>query len=99
MFRPGLVNTGITQAERALAYRRFVEGALLHPNIVGAHWFQYRDQPLTGRGDGEAYQIGFVDVVDLPYREMTGASRALGESMYDIRASGRYPSTSVGASE
>lgn len=91
MFRPGLANTGFTQAERARAYRRFVEGALVHPNIVGAHWFQYRDQPLTGRGDGEAYQIGFVDVMDLPYTEMIEASRQIGETMYSIRQEGQFP--------
>jgi hypothetical protein len=27
-----------------------------HPSFVGAHWFQYTDQPLTGRTlDGENY--------------------------------------------
>jgi hypothetical protein len=27
--------------------------------LRGAHWFQWRDQPLTGRGDGEDFQFGF----------------------------------------
>ncbi|MFG0248561.1 MAG: beta-agarase [Phycisphaeraceae bacterium JB051] len=89
MFSDGLSHTGITQADRAYAYTRFVQGALVHPNIVGTHWFQYRDQPLTGRGDGEAYQIGFVDVVDTPYKEMCNASRIVGQSMYTYRAKGK----------
>ena len=52
------------------------------------HWFQYRDQPLLGRGDGEAYEIGFVDVCDRPYPELTRAARAIGETMYDKRRNG-----------
>jgi hypothetical protein len=88
MFNPAL-QAGATQEDRAMAYVRFLQGALLHPNIVGTHWFQYRDQPLTGRGDGEAYQIGFVDVADTPYPEMTRAARLIGENMYRYRANGK----------
>ena len=87
MFSAGLCPAG-TQAERARLYRRFVEGALMHPNIVGCHWFQYRDQPLQGRGDGEAYQVGFVDVCDRPYRELVRAARKIGETMYEGRKNG-----------
>ena len=87
MFSAGLCPAG-TQAERARLYRRFVEGALMHPNIVGCHWFQYRDQPLQGRGDGEAYQVGFVDVCDRPYRELVRAARQIGETMYEGRKNG-----------
>ncbi len=86
MFSPGLCPAGDSQEERAVAYKRFLEGALSHPKIIGAHWFQFRDQPLTGRGDGERYQIGFVDVADTPYPEMTRASREIGETMYALRA-------------
>ena len=82
MFKPGLAPVW-NQAERGRSYMRFVEGCLQHPLIVGCHWFQYRDQPLLGRGDGEAYQIGFVDVCDRPYPELTRAARAIGEAMYD----------------
>jgi hypothetical protein len=81
LFHPGLREVG-TQAERAEAMRQYVFGALAHPNIVGAHWFQYRDQPLTGRGDGENYQIGFVDVCDNPYPETIAASRDIGTNLY-----------------
>lgn len=87
LFKPGLVSVW-NQAERARSYTRFVEGCLQHPLIVGCHWFQYRDQPLLGRGDGEAYQIGFVDVCDRPYPEMTRAARKLGGELYEKRAKG-----------
>ena len=87
MFKPGLAPVW-SQTERARSYARFVEGCLQHPLIVGCHWFQYRDQPLLGRGDGEAYEIGFVDVCDRPYPELTRAARAVGESMYEKRKNG-----------
>ena len=84
MFSPGLCPVG-DQCERARSFRRVVEGALRHPLFVGSHWFQWRDQPLVGRGDGENYQIGFVDVCDRPYPKLAEAARAIGESMYGIR--------------
>ena len=88
MFSAGLAPV-VDQRERAMSLTRFVQGALAHPSFVGAHWFQFRDQPLTGRFDGEGYQIGFVDVADTPYREMTSAARAIGEHMYRYRQAGR----------
>ncbi len=72
-----------SQEERAESLKRFVHGALKNPYIVGCHYFQYRDQPLVGREDGEAFQIGFVDVCDRTYEEMTAASRKIGERLYD----------------
>ena len=84
MFSAGLCPVG-DQCERGRAFRRVVEGALRHPLFVGSHWFQYRDQPLVGRGDGENYQIGFVDVCDRPYEKLAEAARAVGETMYELR--------------
>jgi len=89
MFSAGLAPAGVTQEERAIAYTRFLQGALAHPNIVGTHWFQFRDQPLTGRWDGEGYEIGFVDVADTPYEELTRAAREVGENMYGYRLRGK----------
>ncbi len=88
MFSSSLCPVG-DQKERGVAMTRFVQGALAHPNFVGAHYFQFRDQPLTGRYDGEGYQIGFVDVADTPYPEMTRAAREVGENMYTYRAAGK----------
>ena len=84
MFSAGLCAVG-DQCARGRAYQRVVEGALRHPLFVGSHWFQYRDQPLVGRGDGENYQIGFVDVCDRPYPALIRAVREVGERMYDVR--------------
>lgn len=81
MFSGGVCPVG-TQKERARSLKRFINGALDNPRIAGCHWFQYRDQPLTGRYDGECYQIGFVDVCDRPYTELIEASRNIGSSLY-----------------
>lgn len=91
MFHTGLVPTS-SQQERAQAYRSYVTGALQNPNIVGCHWFEYQDEPTTGRVyDAENYQIGFVDVCDTPYPETIAAARAVGASLYRTR-SGVAPS-------
>ena len=84
LFHAGLVATA-DQDERAERYRSFVEGALRNPFVVGAHWFQYQDQATTGRGDGENYQIGLVDICDRPYPEMIRACREVGYRFYAIR--------------
>ena len=43
------------------------------------------DQALTGRGDGENYQIGFVTVADAPYPELVQAARDIAATMYQRR--------------
>lgn len=88
MFHTGLRSTN-SQQDRADAYAHYVRGALRNPFIVGTHWFQYKDQATTGRGDGENYQIGFIDVCDKPYRETIEASRAVGYAMYPLRLEDR----------
>ncbi len=91
MWHPGLVKTD-NQLERARLAQEYVITALKHPNIVGCHYFQYRDQSTTGRPlDGENYSIGLVSVADVPYPELTRALRETGEKMYDIRANSPAP--------
>ena len=85
MFHTGLVPTA-SQQERAAAYQQYVRSALKNPLVVGTHWFQYGDQATTGRGDGENYQIGFVDICDTPYVETIQACREVGYAMYPYRA-------------
>ncbi|MBC8998156.1 beta-galactosidase [Pseudomonas sp. N40(2020)] len=64
---------GVTQLakeeDRGAAYANFLKQALSEPSIVGVHWFQYLDQPVTGRlQDGENGHFGLVGVTDLPYQ-------------------------------
>lgn len=85
MFHTGLVATG-SQTERAEAFGRYMTDALGAPWCVGAHWFQYVDQQLTGRFDGENYNIGFVTGTDTPYPEMVAAAREVLYRLYPTRA-------------
>jgi len=84
MFHTGLRRTE-SQQDRADKYAAYVRGALRNPYIVGTHWFQYKDQATTGRGDGENYQIGFIDVCDKPYPEIVRAARDVGYQLYEYR--------------
>jgi hypothetical protein len=86
MFHTGLVPTA-DQADRAAAYKAYVQGALANAGLVGTHWFKYQDEPTTGRPfDEENYQIGFLDVCDTPYPETVTASREVAADMYKFRA-------------
>jgi len=84
MFHTGLRSTD-SQQDRADKYTAYVRGALRNRYIVGTHWFQYVDQPTTGRGDGENYQIGFLDICDNPYPEIVQAARDIARDMYESR--------------
>ena len=87
-FHTGLCSV-LDQDQREEAYRHYVAGALLNPAVVGAHWFRCYDFPTTGRGDGENYQIGFLDICDTPYWETIAAARDLGDHLYTIRSTRR----------
>lgn len=84
MFHPTKV-PATNQKHRGQLYKEFIEGALRNKAVIGTHWFQYTTQPLTGRGDGENYQVGFVDICDTPYQETIDACRDVGYRMYEFR--------------
>ncbi len=85
MFHPGLVEAK-DQAERGELYKAYVRSVAEHPSFVGCHWFQYIDEPITGRPhDGENYNIGFVDVTDTPYPELVKSAREVHSQVYQIR--------------
>ena len=88
MFHPGLRPTA-NQAERAKAYANYVRSAAAMPAMVGCHWFQYVDEPLTGRFDGENYNIGLVSVTDTPYPELRDAARAVNAQIYQLHNASR----------
>jgi hypothetical protein len=74
------------QAERGLAYRYYVEQAAALPAFIGSGWFQWVDQPSTGRMDGENYNIGLVDVTDRPYRELIEAMKTTHRRLHSVHA-------------
>lgn len=85
MFHPGLVPAR-NQDERAAAFCRYVRSVVDCPAFVGCHWFQYIDEPLTGRiYDGENYNIGLVDVTDTPYPELISAAKKVNMEIYARR--------------
>lgn len=45
--------------------------------MVGAHWFQYYDEPTHGRKDGEDFNMGLTDINGVPYEELTQTARSL----------------------
>jgi hypothetical protein len=86
MFHPGLVSAA-DQKERAAIYSEYVASVLDHPALVGCHWFQFVDEPLTGRSyDAENYNIGFLTVTDTVYPELVAAARAIHRQAYARRA-------------
>ena len=85
MFDGGLVGVA-DQNARGQACKKYLGSVLAHPKCIGAHWFQYTDQPTTGRtGDGENGNIGFVSITDTPYPELIQAAREINSAMYPTR--------------
>jgi hypothetical protein len=84
----GLPATGIqgalTQEERGKAYRYYLEQGLARPELIGIHYFQWLDQPVFGRFDGENYNIGFMDICNRPYKELTEAAIKSHSKMYEV---------------
>ena len=65
-------------AEAGEKYRAWVQAAARDPYCVGGSWFEYRDQPITGRGPGygprptygEHFAFGLVGETDRPKWEL-----------------------------
>jgi hypothetical protein len=65
-----------TQAERATAAAAQARAFAAFPFVAGWHWFQWMDEPVYGRDDGEDYNMGLVDIYDEPYAEIASALTA-----------------------
>ena len=64
------------QSARAAGYRQMTSRLARVPFVIGADWFQWMDEPGSGRlGDGEDANMGVVDVHDHPYESLTDAIR------------------------
>ncbi len=65
------------QLARAEGYKLMTERLASVPYIVGADWFQWSDEPPSGRiMDGEDVNFGIVDVDDREYDTLVAAIRA-----------------------
>jgi hypothetical protein len=87
--------TVTTQKERVAGFRTTLAALLRTPYVVGADWFQYYDEPTHGRGDGEDFNFGLVDIHNRPYESLVRAAGAL-----DLQAlkSRQYPARPNAAS-
>lgn len=86
----GVWGTGLRsaydEANQAALYEQYILEASKHPNFIGAHWFQWCDQPATGRGqDGENFRIGIVNVTDQPYQKFVDAVKNSAKNLYNNR--------------
>jgi hypothetical protein len=64
-----------TQKERAKGFAGSLNDLAKRPYMVGAHWFQFHDEPPLGRGDGENFNFGLVSVKGQVYEEMAQVLR------------------------
>jgi hypothetical protein len=74
------------QKERGVAYRYYVEQAASLPAFLGAGWFIGVDESVTGRMDGENYNIGFLDVTDRAYPELVSAAKETFKRLLDVHS-------------
>ena len=86
----GLLHSGLVhgkdQEDRARMWELYANSVIDNPYLVGAHWFQYIDSPLTGRAhDGENYNVGFVSATDIPYPPMIKKAKEINSGLYTRR--------------
>jgi hypothetical protein len=84
LFYPGVLAAS-NQTERARMFQEYVRSVVDNPDFVGCHWFQYIDEPTTGRDDGENINTGFVTITDTVYPEMVAAAKAVNAEVYRRR--------------
>lgn len=64
----------LDQQARADGYRMFTSRLARLPYVIGADWFQWMDEPPSGRlSDGEDVNFGVVDIDDRPYEKLVRA--------------------------
>jgi hypothetical protein len=80
-----------SQEQRGVAYRYYTERAFAHPGLIGTAYFQWSDQDLTGRSDGEGFNCGLVDVTDRPYKFQTEAMMETAKILRQIHLGEKIP--------
>jgi hypothetical protein len=90
----GLLTAAVPVAgasERGTGFRYYTEQLAAVPYVIGAHYFQYRDEPITGRSDGETAYNGFVNVADVASEPLVAAARATNARVYAVHAGVEAP--------
>ena len=80
-----------TPQERGVAYRYYTEQAYSHPGMIGTAYFQWCDQDLLGRGDGENYNCGLIDVTDRPHKYQVEAIMETAKRLFAIHSGEMQP--------
>jgi hypothetical protein len=76
------------QQARADGYRLMTTRLARVPYIIGADWFQWCDEPPTGRNsDGEDVEFGMVDIHDRPYDLLVDSVRKTEPLLNPLHAS------------
>jgi hypothetical protein len=73
-------------SDRGNAFKSFVESQISHPLFVGSGWFSYYDQAVTGRKDGENYNIGLINQQDQPYTDMVNIMKTVNAGLERVHA-------------
>ncbi len=91
----GLPSTGLkgvkNQRQRGIAYRYYLEQGFHRPEMIGIHYFQWMDQPIMGRYDGENYNIGFNDILYQPYEKLYKQAKKAHLNVYPVAAGAKKP--------
>jgi hypothetical protein len=81
------------EKERGLAYRYYMEQVASMPSFLGAHWFAWLDESITGRFDGENYSFGFVDVTDRAAPDFLEGVIAANKRLLEVHSGKAQPMT------
>ncbi len=85
----------LTQQERGLMYRNYVEQAAALGFVVGIEWFTLIDQATTGRWfskyNGESANTGLFSVTDRPWKPMLEEMTKTNHGIYDVLLGKRLP--------
>jgi hypothetical protein len=100
-FHFGTVDRGMAQSlwqvesqkQRGVAYRYYLENAYSNPAFIGSAYFEWCDEDITGRFDGENYNCGLVDVTDRPYKEIVDAVKETGKRLFAVHSGTTSPVT------
>ncbi len=82
--KPGHLMTVGTQVQRSWGAGNAMLNFARFPNVVGAHWFQYCDEPFGGREDGEDYNMGLIDTSNRPYKNLTENFRKINRALETV---------------
>ena len=87
---------GATQGERGAYYRRVLDRLLGFSSagvgfVFGFHWFEWRDEPKTGRWDGEDSNYGLVASDGTPYAVLWEAMASQHAMVIDRLLGGSAP--------